>query len=201
MIFFACSSSESTTNIDDTATEGEQAQYGDVIVNEIQWMGSYEDSGYGHYEDEFIELYNTKSYSINISGWYIGGARAVGGAYVIPNGNIIPANGYFVIANSLDYAFPYADIGDEDISLPNTGLRLELKDVVGTVIDIADDGTGDPMAGLNDTTNKIRKSMERISVSVSGDVDSNWKTCTQTGNKVQTSFKTKTIATPGESNS
>lgn len=77
----------------------------DIYLNEVQ--GSTAGSDW-----EFIELYNSGNDAIDISGWQVelwdsdvgdagyGGADA-GAPYVIGDGSVIPAGGFFLLANEL----------------------------------------------------------------------------------------------------
>jgi len=74
------------------------ASPGDVVINELMWMGSDPNEG-GSTADEWIELRNMTGSSIDLDGWVLEKAATSGGNLTIPNGNSIPANGYFLIAN------------------------------------------------------------------------------------------------------
>ena len=50
---------------------------------------------YGKTED-WIELYNTSSNAVDISGWHISDKADKPGKWAIPNGTIIPANDHLV---------------------------------------------------------------------------------------------------------
>lgn len=73
----------------------------DIIISEVYGGGG--NSG-ATLKSDFVELYNTTSSAINISGWSVqyysatGTAPATGNTGVIPEGKIIPAHGYFLIA-------------------------------------------------------------------------------------------------------
>ena len=73
---------------------------GDVIINEVMWMGSQDDDGDEDSTDEWLELRNTTNHDIDIKNWNIYGTKK-GGHYEISGGPtvIIPANGYFLITN------------------------------------------------------------------------------------------------------
>ncbi|MFZ5363880.1 MAG: lamin tail domain-containing protein [Patescibacteria group bacterium] len=151
------------------------ATSGDVVINEIMWMGSTASSA-----DEWIELKNTTNSDIDLSGWTIDGAGTSGGAITITASyTIIPAHGYFLISNySENNASSKLDVIPNlvttNISLPNTQLLLILKDTTGAEIDRADDGSGPPLAG--DNTNKY--SMERNDAPGDGSLATSWHTAT-----------------------
>ncbi|MCX6904682.1 MAG: lamin tail domain-containing protein, partial [Verrucomicrobia bacterium] len=62
----------------------------DVVVNEIMY-----DPPAGS-ADEFVELYNRGAYGVNLSNWRLRG----GISYSFPNGTILPAGGFAVVANN-----------------------------------------------------------------------------------------------------
>lgn len=106
-----------------------------VIINEVAWAGTASSL----YNDEWIELYNPGSKSINITGWIL--KTASGSVNITLSGNI-PANGYFLLeredndtvsnipANQIYYG-----------TLSNYNERLFLYDTSNKVIDTAN-GSG-----------------------------------------------------------
>jgi hypothetical protein len=172
---------------------------GDVVVNELMWMGSYDNSGTGYTDDEFIELWNKTGSAINISFWQLSGTGI--NAVTLPPGQSIPANGYYVIARNNLNAFPTANYyKSTTLGLSGTTLQVELRTSLNTLIDTANNG-GAPFAGLNDTSNKIRRSMERRTTGVNGTVAASWYSASAVGTNVAAGFSSKTIATPGQANS
>ena len=152
---------------------------GDVVINELMWMGTSLSTA-----DEWIELRNMKDYEIDLSGWQI--TRKFGGTEVlmltIPSGKTIAANGYFLISN---YQSSSSQINDSIISdlittavaLNNSDLQIKLyKDDwtnITNLIDSADDGIGSPAAG----DNTFKYSMERNDTPGDGTQASSWHTC------------------------
>jgi len=132
------------------------ANPGDMVINELMWMGSTQSSA-----DEWIELRNTTGSAIDLSNWDI--TKKYSGEEVlmltIPEGEIIPAGGYFLISN-YDAAHSKSkinvtpDLVDTAVSLANSQLQIKLYDgpweTTGSLIDTADDGIGVPAAGDND---------------------------------------------------
>ncbi|HID11085.1 MAG TPA: lamin tail domain-containing protein [Candidatus Latescibacteria bacterium] len=148
---------------------------GDVVISEIMWMGST-----ASIADEWIELYNTTSTEIDLSGWQLEGAAPKGGTLVIPDGKGIPARGYFLIANyppssPKTMLAVEADWVTTQISLPNEKLRLVLKDSEGNVVDVADDGVGAPAAGDREG----KRSMVRKFPPGDGALPDSWYTATE----------------------
>ena len=178
---------------------------GDVVINEIMWAGSVLSSA-----DEFIELRNTTDNPINLSGWQLTKYSKVSGVYkknlmiTVPNGKSIPANGYFLIANYTWYNVNSIlnvepDLVATTVALANTKLQIKLYDGDwengANLIDVADDGVGEPVAGDNAD---VKKSMERNNVPSDGTQTENWHTCSQAVNFDQ---GTNDCGTPKKQNS
>ena len=148
---------------------------GDVVINEIMWMGTWASTA-----DEWIELRSLVDSPIDLSGWTLEGAGSGGDTLTIPDGMTIPAKGYFLIANYASTASNTMLSVEPDwvisaLSLANTKLQIILKDREGTVIDVADDGVGAPAAG--DKENKA--SMVRNDPPGDGTLLENWHTATE----------------------
>ncbi|OGD88240.1 hypothetical protein A3J17_01580 [Candidatus Curtissbacteria bacterium RIFCSPLOWO2_02_FULL_40_11] len=152
---------------------------GSVVINEVMWMGSGESPS-----DEWIELRNTTSGDIDLSGWKIENALASNDTVIIPAGYTIPANGFFLIANydvtHSDSALVLTVAVDlvTNISLHNSYSQngaLVLKDAEETVVDQTPVPAGsDWPAGINDTT---KQSMERNLIAGDGSDFGSWHTC------------------------
>lgn len=127
---------------------------GDVVINEVAWAGSADNSN-----DEWIELYNTTSDAIDLSGWYMEDDYTT--SISIESG-IVPAHGYFLIEDietAVSNVSADAVIG---LSLANSGDSLILKNASGIVVDSVNSGGGAWYAG-NSTS---KATMERIDPSV-----------------------------------
>jgi len=131
------------------------AEPGDVVINELMWMGSDPDTG-GSTADEWIELRNTTDSDIHLDNyWDI--TRKSGDIEVsmltIPADNTIPAGGYFLISNFDEGGSQISvipDLVNTAVSLANNKLQIKLYDgpwETSTLIDTADDGVGAPAAG------------------------------------------------------
>lgn len=176
-----------------------QAVSSPVVINEVMWMGSSVSSA-----DEWIELRNTTDHDVDLSGWVL--TRQSNGLQVpmitIPNGKYIPANGYFLISNyqmgekSVLNSAP--DLVTTDVSLANSDLSLELHDANQAIIDVAGNGDGDPLAGLNIPSEHRLLSMERNSEVGDGTQAASWHTATASHNLIPLSVE---MATPGRENS
>jgi len=128
----------------------------DVLINEVAWMGTA-DSQYG----EWVELYNTGSGSVSLSGWKL--YKGDGSTLVFTLSKTISAGGYLIIerttASSPD---PLPNINDESgpfggSGLLNSGENLVLKDANGATSDALDFSSGWP-AGDNTTKETMQKS-------------------------------------------
>jgi hypothetical protein len=152
---------------------------GDVVINEIMWMGSS-----GKSSDEWIELRNMTNHDINLKNWDIDGAVSGSGRHLEIIGgqdDIIPANGYFLIANysknnSAINVKP--DFVSANISLKNKykkNGKLVLKDKNGNIIDSTPNPSDSNWsAGSN---GNVKESMERNDDPGDGIEISNWHTC------------------------
>ena len=163
------------------------AGIGEVIINEVMWMGSSASS-----EDEWIELRNMTSQNIDLSGWTIVGAAQSGGTLTIPENGIeyiLPANGFYLIsyysiaddATVLDVIVDWRvkDMGNISLANSNNG-NLILKDNNKVTIDIA---RGDNWpAGEHNKSKGIYYSMERNNIPRDGTLAENWHTCSQAVN-------------------
>ncbi|MFW6135661.1 MAG: lamin tail domain-containing protein [Chloroflexota bacterium] len=142
---------------------------GDVVINEVAWMGTVAD-----YYDEWLELYNTSDVDIDLAGWSI---AAADGTPDISLSGVIPAHGYFLLERTNDDA-----VADIPADLVYTGglqnspdaETLTLYGDGGEVIDTVNGDGGAWPAGDNDT----KRTMERIDPLAPGS-DDNW--CTNDG--------------------
>lgn len=160
------------------------AASGAIIINEIMWAGSTV-SAY----DEWIELYNPGDSEINVSGWLLekaGGSSSPG--LTLPGGALIPAGGYYLIANfAADHANNAfgveVDYATASLALLNgtndANGNLVLKDESGAVVDQAG---GDPwLAGANiNGVKRLKKSMERGEEAMDGLLAASWHSSTKT---------------------
>jgi DNA/RNA endonuclease YhcR with UshA esterase domain len=157
-----------------------------VSINELLWSGSHVSSS-----DEFIELKNNTDHNIDLTGWQITALDSKKNEYLmitIPSG-VIPAEGYFLIANSeKDYIYKDGesvlnidpDLVDSSLSLSNANLQIKIYDGQwddGRLpIDIAGNGNK-PLEG--NTANKNLElpdsSMERDEFITNGAEKTSWK--------------------------
>jgi len=142
------------------------ASPGDVVINEIAWMGTVYS-----YNDEWIELYNNTNVFIDLTGWTL---KAADGTPDISLIGIIPAKGYFLLERTDDETVK--DIKADQIykgALGNTGEDLQLRDTSGNLIDsVPCETSGGWFAG-----EKVGAyTMERIDPNSPGSLKDNWQT-------------------------
>lgn len=140
------------------------ANKGDVVINEIMWMGTRASSF-----DEWIELFNTTSTDIDLGGWSL---YAQDGTPEIMLFGTIDSKSFFLLERTDENTV--MDIMADQIytgALENDGEELVLRDQNDKLIDLVEASSG-WFAG--DAGGKA--SMERIDPGVSGDEVSNWCT-------------------------
>lgn len=124
---------------------------GEVVISEIAWSGTQATPN-----DEWIELYNTRSTPIDLTGWRL--VSNSGGVDIVLNGSI-PGNGFFLLERARELV---TDVSANQIyigSLPDTGDVLSLSKPNGTVIDTANSDGGTWPAGSGSPN---LYSMERV---------------------------------------
>jgi len=137
-----------------------------VVINEI------------HYEPEnkldraeFIELYNAGPRQVDLSGWYF----SDGISYSFPNGTIINAGGYIVVAQdvaALNDKFGVTAHGAYEDRIANDGERIVLRNADGEKIDEVDYKLGFPWPN---SCGGGGPSMELINPSLDNDLGGSWR--------------------------
>ena len=110
---------------------GDTANLGDILINEIAWMGTASSAN-----DEWIELHNTTDQTINITGWAL---KAEDDTPSITLSGSLDPLGFYLLERTDDETL--LDINADQIytgALGNSGENLVLKDVSGTIIDQVD---------------------------------------------------------------
>ncbi len=142
------------------------ATAGDVVINEVSWMGTDHSSS-----DEWVELYNNTDSDIDMSGWTM--EDDAGPIDMSFSGVIIPSRGYIIIENSEDTVDDVTGgLIDSSIGFSNTGEKLVLKDNFGSVIDTVGVTATAWYAG----TSSPNFTMERKNPMKSGTDATNWAT-------------------------
>ena len=112
---------------------------GAVVINEIMYHPSSENT-----DEEFIELYNSGSAAVDITGWKF----TSGVNFTLPAGSVIPAGGYLVVAaNAGAFQAKYPGVTNFVAGwtgvLSNSGNKITLEDPAGLAINevsYTDDG-------------------------------------------------------------
>lgn len=127
------------------------ASQGDVVINEVAWMGSATSAS-----DEWIELHNMTDQSVDLSGWTI---ESADGKITIQLKGGIGAMGFFLARRNYKSS-TVEGIADMIYSgtLTNTGMDVKLYDSAHNLVDEAN-GSGGWPAG----DNKTKQTMERAS--------------------------------------
>ncbi len=144
-----------------------------VVVNEIAWMGTENSAN-----DEWIELKNTSSSTVDLSGWIL---QAQDGSPKIELSGSVESFGYFLLERQDDSSVPgiAADLIYTG-ALSNSGEVLILKDANGVEVDRVDGSNSWESVGGDNTTKKTAQKTEN-----------GWATATSTP-KAQNNFdKTK----------
>ncbi len=138
------------------------ATHAAIVINEIAWMGTVVSAN-----DEWIELANTGSTSVDLTGWQL---TSSSGSPTITLSGSIAAGSYFLLERSSDDTVP-SSTADQIYtgSLPNTGVTLTLTDAGAGVIDTVSGGTNwTDIGGDNSTKDTPQR------------VGSGWQTATPT---------------------
>jgi len=156
----ATSTTSSTINFDPSL---------EVVINEIAWAGTHNE----YSTDEWIELFNNTTSSIDLSEWQI---KINGEDIKISNyiNTIIKPQDYYLLERSDDNTIK--EIQADAIFLSTSGLKnsgaiLELFDNTGKKIDEVD-----CLDGWFDGDTAKYRSMERIDSKVDGNSADNWQT-------------------------
>lgn len=166
-----------------TTDIGDTANFQDIIINELMWMGTSQDSG-----DEWIELRNMTDRQIDLSGWYLTKLSSAmeKPMFTFPPGTKIKPYGYLVVSeydqphsalkNQPDIVVGNGATNDPNFSLSNTTLQISLYNNNDDLIDQAWDGSP-PSQGLYDPNSNRFYSLERTAIPGDGTDPLNWYTC------------------------
>lgn len=139
------------------------ANPGDVIINEVAWGGTAASPN-----DEWVELYNTTTQPITLTGWSL---VALDGTPAIGLIGVIPPGGYFLLERTDESTI--SDIPADFIytgALGNQGETLQLLDAGSSLVDTANLGGGPWPAGSGTPD---YYSMERVDP-LAPDSPANW---------------------------
>lgn len=146
-----------------------------ILINEIAWMGTASSSN-----DEWIELYNPGTASINITGWKI---TAAGSTFSITLAGTIPAGGYFLLEAGDNNTVSTVDANQtypNDVLLTDTGMTLYLKTGTNQLIDSANANANATASGKPWPKGNLETlcSMERRGTMADSDSAMAWETST-----------------------
>ncbi|MBI5449551.1 signal peptidase I [Candidatus Gottesmanbacteria bacterium] len=170
------------SNIASTTTPaGTALNPGDVVINEIMWMGSSASAN-----DEWVELRNMTARTIALDGVYLTRWNGTSDLTMvtIPAGASITPNGYFLISNFAAAASQLKDAVAVDlvntaVNISNTALSLKLYTSGSILVDSAWNQTA-PKEGIFSAALGRYYSMERTSVPGDGTNPLSWYTSIDT---------------------
>jgi len=159
-----------------------EADVSPVVINEI------------HYDPdvktelvEFVELYNAGTADVDISGWYFSN----GISFLFPDGTILPAGGYIVVAEDPYLAYQPTTIMDKygvdsrlvyapfTGKLSNEGERIILRDAAGGKVDEVDYQLGFPWPTVGDAVPENQpgtgRSIQLVNPSFDNDLAGSWR--------------------------
>lgn len=138
------------------------AQPLDVAINEVAWMGTQASPN-----DEWLELENNTATDISLAGWKI--TNADNSLAINLTGQIV-ANGFFLLERTDDSVISDTTMNQKYTgALGNDGESLTLFDKENKIIDSIPFKNGWPAGD-----NTAKKTMERISSTISGAQKNNW---------------------------
>ena len=160
-----------TPEVEPPAEVQPQETEGQIVINEIAWMGT--GSAATLSSDEWLELYNTTSSSVDVSGWRLKSLTDNSPDIIILASKTIEPFGFFLMERTSDDTI--SDISADQIytgNLNDGGEILELRDKEGNLQDLVSKSNDGWYAGDKIT----RSSMERIDPLKHGDDPQNWST-------------------------
>lgn len=149
-----------------------QAQPGGVVISELNYHAASDLD-----TDDFLELANTSSSPVDISGW----SFSAGVTAVMPAGTSIPAGGYFVLspsATAFQALHGFAPDGIYTGKLSNSGEAVTLVDATGVVVDTV---TYADLAPWPSTPDGTGPSLELRGLMFDNTLPDNWGPSTVTG--------------------
>ncbi|MEK7500590.1 MAG: hypothetical protein AAB642_00495, partial [Patescibacteria group bacterium] len=186
-----------------TATKQIEINPRPVVINELAWMGTAADEA-----DEWIELFNTSSFDINLGDGNTGTSWTLTATDESPSialNGTISTGGFFVLertdSNSTSYAQDQIFSGAINDPVNTLGDDLFLKNPAGTTIDntsinaLTNQGTRTPQRKTAERINPYYASSDSISNAY------NWRTASTTGSAITDASGTAILGTPGSQNS
>ena len=149
------------------------ASPGDVVINEIAWMGTT-----NYHGDEWMELYNNTEGPISLEGWVLG---STDGKPNISLGGVVSSGDFFLLERTDD-----TSVSDKQADqiytgvLGNSGEHLELLDAQGNLIDNVNAWGKVLWEGFGGD-NETKHTMERKDPKLAGSDHGNWATSADAG--------------------
>lgn len=137
-----------------------------VVINEIHY-----DSGSDANPWEFVELYNSGSTAVDLSGWSL--SQAVD--YTLPADTMLGSGEYLIVAqNPAEFTnhFGVPSVGPFLGRLSNGGEVIELRDAIGNVQDEVDYNLGFPWPTIGEIAGH---SIQLINPNLENDRGGNWR--------------------------
>ncbi|MGB2772595.1 MAG: lamin tail domain-containing protein, partial [Anaerolineae bacterium] len=162
-----------------------------VVINEVAWAGTA-----ASFADQWIELYNTRNYAIDLAGWTL---RGSGNVPLIALTGTIAANGYYLLERDDDNTL--SDITADKIfsgALSTYGERLVLMNSANEIMDTANNDGG-PWPGGEMSEDALRSMERRAAATV--DMDINWGSNNGILYNGQDANQNRLFGTPGQLNS
>lgn len=154
---------------------------GDVVINEVMWMGSFENE-----KDQWVELRNISKKDIHMKDWYLTYESNSGKETVlleIKDDRVIKEGKYF-LATYYSKNNSAINVSPDSDDMKNFGykkFRLRLYNHVGRLIDTAGNGTTEPLKGSVENF----YSMQRKDEARDGSDYDNWYTCNDPSTTLQ----------------
>jgi hypothetical protein len=172
--------------------EEQAATQSTVVINEIHCNPDVETELV-----EFLELYNSGTAGVNLSGWFF----SKGLTYTFPNGTVLAAKGYIIVAQNptairakwgsgasavpVNLIFgPYAG------KLSSDGEKIQLCDSLGVIMDEVDYQLGFPWPTVGDTISGVGYSMQLMNPALDNDLGGSWRSAAPTPAKVNSAVYT-----------
>jgi len=164
---------------DGVTQEGQNGERGNVMISEVLWSGSINDTGDEPVHDPsdiFIELRNTGARPLNVSGWYLEIRGTERKTFRIPQTDVVMGVGDEIfIAAKTTGCFPEPDIVVEGLDLPyNDPFSITLRDVDERLINGAGDYSMPPFAGGYDLVMSRSMEMANIMFGARGNYPHSW---------------------------
>ncbi len=153
-----------------------------VIISELMWDGT-----------EYIELFNTTSSDVSLSGWQLTRQQAGSSEKTIvtfDDADVIGAGEYFLVEKKEEATTVAADEIASGLTLVNTGEAVRLKDSAGNTVD----SVNQLRAWFAGKDTGVGEAMERSDATADGELAESWHTSTgSVGERVGTPGQANTV--------